>query len=107
VSRVKLSGAAVNDIREIEAYTVQQFGADHAAAFLDKLQASLELIASMPQMGTLRPDIDPSNHAFRYHVVLKNFVIVFDDSSQGIRVARVLHGARNLIGELERNSGDS
>lgn len=104
--RVQFSSAAADDIREIEAYTVSQFGSEQALNFLDKLQSSIDTIAAMPQMGSLRPALDPPSHQFRYHAILKSFVVVYDVTDNGIRVARVLHGARNLLNELQQNSGE-
>jgi len=105
VNRVQLSNAAANDIREIEAHTVTRFGMNQALAFLEKLQASLGVIASMPEIGNLRPELDPPGYSFRYHAILKNFIVVYDESSGNIRVARILHGARNLLNELLRDAG--
>jgi plasmid stabilization system protein ParE len=42
---------------------------------------------------------------FRSRVVLGSFVIIDEPSETGIRVARILHGARHLRAELERDSG--
>jgi plasmid stabilization system protein ParE len=38
--------------------------------------------------------------------VLGSFVVVYEAADDGIRVARVLHGARKLAAELERDAGD-
>ena len=60
----------------------------------------------MPEMGSRRPEFDPPNHQFRYHAVLKNFVIVYEETSEFILIVRIIHGARNLLGELMRDNGD-
>jgi plasmid stabilization system protein ParE len=95
----------MSDIREIESYTADRFGANQVIAFLDKLQASLSVIAAMPGIGRLRPDLEPSGHRFRYHAILKCFVVVYDERPDCIRVARVLHGSRNLLAELLKDPG--
>lgn len=95
----------MSDIREIESYTADRFGAHQVVAFLDKLHASLNVIAAMPSIGSLRPDLDPSGHGFRYHAILKSFVVVYDELPDCIRVARVLHGSRNLLAELLEDPG--
>jgi plasmid stabilization system protein ParE len=78
----------MSDIREIESYTADRFGPNQVVAFLDKLQASLSIIAAMPGIGRLRPDLDPSGHRFRYHTNLKSFVVVYDERPDCIRVAQ-------------------
>ena len=45
-------------------------------------------------------------HAFRYFVVMKRFIIVHEPTEFGIRVARILHGMRNLAAVLDRDAGD-
>jgi plasmid stabilization system protein ParE len=63
-------------------------------------------IAGAPQLGALRRELDPPGHAFRYFVVSRSFVIVYEPVAGGIRVARLIHGARNLTVELGLDSGD-
>ncbi len=50
--------------------------------------------------------LDPPGHRFRYSVVLERF-IVCEPTENGIRIARLLHGARNVADELARDAGDS
>ena len=38
--------------------------------------------------------------------MMKLFVIVYEPTSTGIRVARILHGMRRLAAELDRDAGD-
>jgi plasmid stabilization system protein ParE len=95
----------MSDIREIATFTADRFGASQVVAFLDKLQKSLSVIAAMPGIGSLRPDLDPPGCSFRYHAILNSFVVVYDEAPGSIRVARVLHGSRNLLTELLRDSG--
>jgi hypothetical protein len=37
---------------------------------------------------------------------MKSFIIVYEPTDDGIRVARLLHGARYLAAELDRDAGD-
>jgi len=60
----------------------------------------------MPLSGQLRPDISPPGRRFRYWTVLGIFVVVYEPVDVGIRVARILHGARNLVEEICRDAGD-
>lgn len=102
---IQLSHAAANDIREIELYTLSTFGERQTLEFLEKLEASFSLIATMPEVGTQRAEFDPPNRQFRYQAVLSSFIVVYEETSDFIRIARIIHGARNLLSELVRDSG--
>ncbi len=103
---IQLSHAASNDILDIESYTLKTFGEKQILHFLEKLEASLSLIATMPEMGTQRPEFDPPNHQFRYQAVLSSFVVIYEETPEFIRIARIIHGARNLLSELMRDAGN-
>ena len=103
---IQLSQAAANDIREIESYTLLNFGKKQTLQFVEKLEASLSLIATIPDMGMKRPEFDPPHYQFRYQAVLSSFVVVYEETADSIRIARIIHGARNLLSELMRNSGN-
>lgn len=102
---IQLSQAAANDVREIESYTLSNFGEKLTLQFLEKLEASLSLIATMPEMGMRGAEFDPSHHQFRYHAILSSFVVVYEETSDFIRIARIIHGARNLLSELMKDAG--
>lgn len=101
---IQLSHAAANDIREIESYTLSNFGEKQTLQFLEKFEASLSLLATMPGIGMKRPEFDPPQHQFRYHAILSSFVVVYEETSEFIRIARIIHGARNLLSELMKDT---
>jgi plasmid stabilization system protein ParE len=104
--KIQLSKAAANDIREIETYTLSEFGTAQTLDFLGKLEAALTLISTQPAMGALRPEFDPPNHQFRYQAILRSFVVVYEEHGDCLCIARIIHGSRNLLSELLRESGD-
>ncbi len=106
VKRIQLSTAAATDISEIESYTLSKFGTSQTLVFLEKLESSLAIISTQPAMGVLRPELDPPNHEFRYQAILRSFVVVYEECEDSIRVARIIHGSRNLLAELLRESGE-
>ncbi len=106
MSRVVLSAAAKLDRREITAYTVERFGIQQARRLRDRFQATLNALAESPLVGRTHEELDPPGHTFRYSVVMRSFIIVYESVDGGIRVARLLHGARNLAAELGRDAGD-
>jgi toxin ParE1/3/4 len=106
MSQVLFSQAAVQDRRTITAYTVERFGVGQARRLRAHFEATLERLVLFPKSGQLRPELDPEGRTFRYVVVSKSFILVYETHGDGIRVARILHGARQLTRELERDQGD-
>jgi len=106
VSRLVFSSAARLDRQSITAYTIENFGVEHARRLRQRFEAALNALADSPLVGRTCEALDPLGHAFRYFVVAKLFIVVYEPIENGIRVARILHGARNLAAELEHDSGD-
>ena len=106
MSRVVLSEAARDDRREITAFTVERFGIGRARRLRDQFQTTLNNLAESPLIGHTNEELDPPGRSFRYFVVMKRFIIVYEPTDDGIRVARLLHGARSLAAELDRDAGD-
>ena len=69
-------------------------------------QAAMIALADNPLSGRLDEDHSPPGRPFRFRVVLSSFIVVYEPWELGIRVARILHGARFLLAELERDPGD-
>ena len=105
MSRVVLSEAARLDRREITAYTVERFGLAQVRRLRDLLEATLDSLADSPRIGRTHEELDPPGRSFRYFAVMKSLIIVYEPTDDGIRVARLLHGARNLAEELGRDTG--
>ena len=106
MSRVVLSEAARIARRAITTYSVERFGIEQARRPRERFQATLNALAESPLLGRTNEDLDPPGHSFRYFVVMKIVIIVYESTNNGIRVVRLLHGARNLAAELDRGAGD-
>lgn len=106
MNRVRLSRAAESDLEAIDDYTIEHFGLAQAIRTAATFEAALIHLADHPLSGRLNEEHSPPGRDFRYRLVLSSFVIVYEPWEEGIRVARVLHGARDLQVELERESGD-
>ena len=106
MSRITLSDAARNDRREITAYTIDRFGIEQARRLRTQFQATLDRLAASPRLGRAHPELDPVGRSFRYFVLMRSFLIVYQPTKEGIRVARLLHSARNLADELDRDDGE-
>ena len=106
MSRVVLSAAARSDRREITSYTVERFGSAQARRLRDRFESTLDTLAESPLIGQTNEELDPPGRSFRYFVMMKTFIIVYQPTDEGIRVVRLLHGARNLASELDRDDDD-
>lgn len=107
MTTIQLSAAARIDRREITEHTVERFGLSQARRLRDAFESALHNLAESPNLGRANEELDPPDHSFRYYPVMKRFIIVYQRTEDGIRVARLLHGARSLAEELHRESGDS
>ena len=107
MTRIVFSQAARNDRRAITAYTVEQFGILQARRLRANFERVLNTLADSPRIGHPRIELDPPGRAFRYFVVMRLFIIVYEPTETGVRVARILHGMRNLAAELARDAGDA
>ncbi len=106
MNRVVFSEAARADRREITDYTVERFGIGQGRRLRANFARAVESLAATPRIGSLREALDPPGRTFRYFMVMKRFVIVYQPTATGIRIARILHGMRNLAAELDRDAGD-
>jgi toxin ParE1/3/4 len=106
MSRVSLSFAAAADLDEIDEFTIDSFGLDQAIKTAERFRVSFRFLLEMPFSGQLRPDLSPPGRQFRYWTVLGSFIVVYEPAADGIRIARILHGARNLVDELRQDPGD-
>ena len=61
---------------------------------IDEIDHDLQLLAAHPEMGEAVDHLRPDTRRF---VVKKNYLLFYDCLAGGIRLLRVLHGAR-LIG---------
>ena len=73
--------------------TVERFGVGQARRLQDHFQATLERLLLFPNSGQSRPALDPDGRTFRYVVVSKSFIPVYEPQRDGVRMARFLHGA--------------
>jgi plasmid stabilization system protein ParE len=106
MSRVVFSEAARDDRREISAHIRERFGLGQARRLRDQFQATLNNLAESPLIGRSNEELDPPGRSLRYFVMMKSFIIVYEPTDDGIRVARLLHGARYLAADLDRDARD-
>lgn len=78
----------------------------NARRLRERFEETIESPEKAPFIGHRRQDLDPPGRSFRNLAVLKSFIIVYEPVEDGIRIVRLLHGARNLAAELARDAGD-
>ena len=93
MSRPIISSEAKRDLVEIGLYIARQSGSqERADHFLDSIYQTCQILATQPEMGQLRTEF--ATGLYRSFSV-GNYVIYFRPTSDGIQVARILHGARD------------
>lgn len=106
MKQIRFSRAAFRDQEEIDLYTIENFGLNQARELALSFAQKVDLILETPLIGSLRPELDPPGFSFRYTPVDGTpFLIVYTLKQDAIYVARILHGARDIPGELETDSG--
>ena len=93
MARFILSEKAERDILEIWAYIAAD-SVDAADRFVDTVEERLARIAETPFVGRCRDELGKD---FR-SLSMGNYLIVYRPVEEGIHVARVIHGARDLPG---------
>ena len=100
MAKIVVTGRAVRDIREIESYSVEQWGSRTADRYLAGFEAALVRIEESPALLRAEPEIAP---CLRFHRVGKHFFVctVIDET---IYLLTVIHCAMDLparLGELQ------
>jgi toxin ParE1/3/4 len=85
---------------DIEGIVLYIFDLNPVAAhrFLDSLEATCELLAEHPLIGRPRPELGENLRSFP----VGNYLIFYVPGADGIDVARVIYGGRDLPGAFGR-----
>lgn len=93
MSRLELSPLAEEDLIEIGAYIARRSGSrETARRFLQKIMAACDRLAVFPELGQLRTELATGRYR---SFSIGHYVIYYRPVVDGIRVARILHGARD------------
>jgi toxin ParE1/3/4 len=90
VSVYRFARAAERDLDEIWCY-IGSFDLHAADNWLDTVEAEFKLLAKRPGVGQARPDLAPN---LRF-LPVGNYLIFYRPITNGVEVARVIHGARD------------
>ncbi|MEW6304728.1 MAG: type II toxin-antitoxin system RelE/ParE family toxin [Verrucomicrobiota bacterium] len=82
---------AASDLEKIWFY-IACHNPDAADRMIDRLKAACEMLAQSPTKGKLQPGLAKDIRRYR----VGNYYIFYFPTTEGIEVARFLHGARDL-----------
>ena len=97
--RFTLASPAKRDLVDIWTWIAISSGGARADSILERLRESCALLARNPRIGRERPEIREGVRSF----AVSPHVIFYEANQRGVRVLRVVHGARHLARALGQN----
>jgi toxin ParE1/3/4 len=101
VAGFRLTQRAEEDLAEIGAYTLDTWGAEQCARYLDQLEACCERLAEDPRRGRACDELRPG---YRRRVQGKHVLYFKQMDETTILIVRVLH--ESMLPELHLGDGD-
>ncbi len=95
--QVTIAPDAEHDLIQIGLYIARD-NPGRAIAFVDEITDTFEELAHQPRMGRDRVDVLPNLRGFSHG----DYLIFYRIVEQGIEVARVIHGARDISAMFKR-----
>jgi toxin ParE1/3/4 len=95
-------------LRQFRWYLLEQDASDAAFRFVEAVEASVEQLVRMPNMGARREMRNPALKGLRLWPVkdFDEFLIFYVVAGDTLRVIRILHGKRDVDRILRKKSGD-
>jgi len=108
VKAVIRPGAQDDILRQFRWYLVDQDAPDAAFRFVEAVEASVEQLLRMPNMGAPRELRNPALKGLRLWPVkdFDEFLIFYVVAGDTVRVIRILHGRRDVDRILKKESSD-
>ena len=89
---LEFTNAAAADLQTIRNYTLENWGEEQEAVYLNALWSKFELILSDPQRFRFRHDLFPDCQIASQG----RHVILFRIRDEALQIVRILHGAMDL-----------
>jgi toxin ParE1/3/4 len=89
---VVLTERAVADVREIERYSLKEWGRKTADKYLDEIAAALDRIQTNPEILRLEPEFASGLYFYR----IKRHFLVCDYHRETVVVVTVIHSSMDL-----------
>ena len=99
--QLRLSEEAQNDLREIRAFTKQQWGTAQSSRYLKEIQVKIELLSSNPLIGLDRSD--DLKKGLR-SLLVNSHVIYYRHDEKNLIVQAILHHAMAPIKHYQRKA---
>jgi toxin ParE1/3/4 len=93
---IRIRPRASSDLIEIWSYIAEDSAA-HADAFIDKIHATLQVLALQPESGRRREELAPGIRSFP----CGRYIVFYLPVASVIEVVRVLHSARDIENVFE------
>lgn len=94
--RVDLALRALSDLREIERYSVKEWGRKAADKYLDDIAAALDRLSENPEILHIEPDLIPGLYFYR----VRKHILVCDFQGENVIVLTVIHTSMDLPARL-------
>jgi|SRR6266852_6966491 len=99
---LRITPRATLDLIEIWNYIADD-SIENADLFIDQLDEAMRKLRRYPGMGRQREELAPRIRSFPY----QRYVIFYRIDSKTIEIVRVLHGARDVESNFEREVPDT
>lgn len=90
--KLALTEAALADLRSISAYTLETWGEEQEARYINQMWRRMDSIRTMLNMGRLREDLFPGCRL----VAEGRHVILFRQKQKSVEIIRILHFAMDF-----------
>ena len=92
MGQCRLVRAALADLRDIEAYTYDNWGAEQRNLYIRALATAFQQLAEKPNAGRSRPDIRDGLRSY----VCQQHMIFYRVTATGVDILRILHHSRDV-----------
>ena len=96
--QILLTDRALQDLRNIESYSIERWGRATADKYIDQVESALSRIAETPELLRDEPDFADSLKFHRVH----NHVLICDVQGETVYVVAVLHTSMDVPGRLAK-----
>ena len=90
--RATLAAEAQRGLRSIYRWVARESGAERARHLVASIRERADIFAGAPRAGRLRPEVGDGIRSF----VSGSYVVFYTPDRNGITVARVIHGSREV-----------
>ncbi len=102
MAQIRWSLTASTDLQEIEDFIARD-SVFHAVTFVDCIVESTATLLKTPHIGRVVPEF---NRQDLREVIFRGYRIVYLVQNEEVLILRVVHGARNLRGLIQREPWD-